>query len=143
MTINKKELYKLYMQWVDQVSEDLDWKTTFGPEEIVYAIADILEKHPELIKTNNMEEKLNVLYFSAPWCGPCKVFGPAFDEVVAEYGEEINVNKINVDENQELSRDHAVRSIPTLVFVKADKEIWRISGVLSKPSLREQIEKHK
>lgn len=49
MTIDKEYLYKLYMQWVDKVSEDLDWKTHFGPEEIVYAIADILEKNPQLI----------------------------------------------------------------------------------------------
>ena len=49
MTIDKEELFKLYMQWVDQVSEDLDWKTHFGPEEIVYAIADIIENNPKLI----------------------------------------------------------------------------------------------
>ena len=53
MNINKEELFKLYMQWVDQVSEDLDWKTSFGPEEIVYSIANILETNPQLI--NNGE----------------------------------------------------------------------------------------
>jgi len=35
MKIDKEELFKLYMEWVDKVSEDLDWKTHFGPEEIV------------------------------------------------------------------------------------------------------------
>ena len=49
--IDKVELNKLYIEWVNQVADELDWKTHFGPEEIVYAIADILEKHPELIKT--------------------------------------------------------------------------------------------
>jgi hypothetical protein len=49
MKINKDELYKLYMQWVDQVTEDCDWKTSFGPEEIVHAIANILETNPQLI----------------------------------------------------------------------------------------------
>jgi hypothetical protein len=49
MEINKEELYKLYMQWVNQVSEECDWKTHFGPEEIVYAIANILESNPNLI----------------------------------------------------------------------------------------------
>ena len=47
--INKEELYKLYMEWVDEVAETCDWKTHFTPEEIVYAIADILEKNPKLI----------------------------------------------------------------------------------------------
>ena len=50
MEIDKIELYRLYMEWVNQVSEELDWKTHFGPEEIVYAIANILENNKDLIK---------------------------------------------------------------------------------------------
>ena len=50
MEIDKVELHRLYMEWVNKVSDELDWKTHFGPEEIVYAIADILEKNPQLIK---------------------------------------------------------------------------------------------
>jgi hypothetical protein len=46
--INKDELYKLYMGWVEQVTEECDWKTSFGPEEIVNAIAHILENNPHL-----------------------------------------------------------------------------------------------
>lgn len=49
MNINKSELYKLYMQWVEMVSEDHDWKTQFHPREIVDAIAVILESNPQLI----------------------------------------------------------------------------------------------
>lgn len=51
--INRDELYKLYMEWVDRVSETCDWKTHFGPEEIVDSIANILETNPHLI--NNGE----------------------------------------------------------------------------------------
>ena len=47
--IDKEKLYKLYMDWVNQVSEDCDWKTHFEAKEIVYAIAKILETNPELI----------------------------------------------------------------------------------------------
>lgn len=50
MTINKEKLLELYMQWVDQVADECDWKTHFTPEEIVYAIAEILENNPELLK---------------------------------------------------------------------------------------------
>ena len=49
MKINKEEFYKLYMEWVYKVSEECDWKTSFGPEEIIYAISDILEKNPQLV----------------------------------------------------------------------------------------------
>ena len=55
MVINKDELYRLYMEWVNEVADECDWKTTFGPEEIVHAIANILETNPTLInnKPNN------------------------------------------------------------------------------------------
>jgi hypothetical protein len=49
MQINKDELYKLYMEWVNRVAEDCDWKTSFGAEEIVHSIANILEQNPQLI----------------------------------------------------------------------------------------------
>jgi hypothetical protein len=49
LEINKDELYKLYMKWVDEVTEECDWKTSFGPEEIVHSIANILETNPHLI----------------------------------------------------------------------------------------------
>lgn len=51
MKINKEEVLKLYMQWVEQISEDLDWKTQFSPKEIVYKICEIIEKE------NNTEIK--------------------------------------------------------------------------------------
>ena len=59
MKINKEELFDLYMKWVNQVSEDIDWKTNFTPDEIVNAIATILENNPKLIEN---EEKFNYTY---------------------------------------------------------------------------------
>ena len=49
LEIDKEQLYKLYMEWVNRVAEDCDWKTSFGPEEIVHSIANILEQNPQLI----------------------------------------------------------------------------------------------
>ena len=56
MKINREELYKLYMEWVEQVTEECDWKTSFGPEEIVGAIATILENNPHLYDDNETIE---------------------------------------------------------------------------------------
>jgi hypothetical protein len=42
------------MQWVDEVSEECDWKTSFSPKEIVHAIVNILEINPQLINNNNI-----------------------------------------------------------------------------------------
>ena len=54
LEIDKDELYKLYMQWVDEVSEECDWKTSFSPKEIVHAIVNILEINHQLINNNNI-----------------------------------------------------------------------------------------
>ena len=57
MEINKEELYKLYMEWVNEVSEECDWKTSFGPKEIVNAIAKIIEKNPNLVGLTNIKDE--------------------------------------------------------------------------------------
>lgn len=55
---------------------------------------------------------MKIVYFSAPWCGPCKMLGPVMDQI-ANSG--IPVEKINIDENHELPAKYGVRSIPTLI----------------------------
>ena len=55
MKINKEELFKLYMEWVNKVADECDWKTHFGPEEIVHSITHILETNPQLY--SNRETK--------------------------------------------------------------------------------------
>lgn len=79
-----------------------------------------------------MESK-KFLYFSAPWCGPCKMFGPVMDEL----SETMTVEKINVDENQELSSQYNIRSVPTVVLIENDAEVWRTVGVTPKTKLIE------
>ena len=51
MKINREELYRLYMEQVDYIADECDWKTTFGPAEIVNMISEIIETHPELYET--------------------------------------------------------------------------------------------
>jgi thioredoxin 1 len=89
-----------------------------------------------------MSEKLQVLYFSAPWCGPCRMFGPAFNEVVAEF-DDIDVQKINIDEDQEAARGYSVTSIPTVMLMKGSTIVFRQAGVMPKNQLKDLIETHK
>jgi len=78
---------------------------------------------------------MKYLYFSAPWCGPCKMFGPVMERVSTK----IPVQKINVDENQDLAMRYSVRSIPTVVLVGDDgKEYARQTGVQTENMLVEQ-----
>ena len=52
MKINKEELYKLYLQEMDEILEECDWKTHFSAQECVYLVSRILEANPELIKND-------------------------------------------------------------------------------------------
>lgn len=55
-SIDRDRLYELYMQWVNDVCEACDWKTSFGPEEIVGSICNILEKNPGLFQEKEEEK---------------------------------------------------------------------------------------
>ena len=74
--------------------------------------------------------------FWADWCGPCRMLSPIVDEVAAE-NPNIKVGKINVDEQQELSAQFGIMSIPTLLVFKDGKKISESIGLIPK----EQIEK--
>jgi len=56
--------------------------------------------------------------FWAPWCGPCRALGPVLEEVARQYGDRVNVVKVNVDENPKTSSQYGVRSIPTILVIK-------------------------
>lgn len=59
---------------------------------------------------------VGAIYFSAPWCGPCKTFGPVMEEVSSEMG--VDVRKVNVDEEAHLASEYGVMSIPATVWYK-------------------------
>jgi len=89
-----------------------------------------------------MSEKLQVLYFSAPWCGPCKMFKPAFEDVVKSFEEEIDVHKIDIDSDKNTPAQYNINSIPTIVMVKDGAILFRKVGAMSKLQLTEEIEKY-
>jgi thioredoxin 1 len=66
--------------------------------------------------------------FYATWCGPCKTMHPILDQLKSKYGEKLRVLKIDVDKNQGVANQFKIRSVPTLLFFKSGKTIWRESG---------------
>lgn len=71
-----------------------------------------------------------VLYFTAEWCGPCRMFGP----IVSEFP---GVEKIDVDTRNDLARQYNVRNIPTIIIVENDFEIKRHVGATTKEILNQ------
>ena len=71
------------------------------------------------------------LYFSAAWCSPCKTLGPIIESLAGQ----INYDKIDVDNNQDLSIEYGVRNIPTLVLIENGEAKGRLVGIQSKESI--------
>jgi len=65
------------------------------------------------------------IYFSAIWCGPCKMLGPVMEEIASEG---YSVQKVDVDSNTELSQKYGIRSIPTVVLTVNGEEVSRKVG---------------
>ena len=77
-----------------------------------------------------------ILYFTAAWCGPCKMFRPTFEGTLAEMGKSAQI--VDVDQNKDLATKMGVASVPTILLVGDNGEaIKRHSGVMSKPQLKQ------
>lgn len=76
--------------------------------------------------------------FYADWCGPCKMLAPVLEEL-ANNRSEVKIVKINVDNEEELSRRFGVMSIPTLILFKDGKEIDKRVGFMSLEDINEWI----
>ncbi|OIO44317.1 MAG: thioredoxin [Candidatus Pacebacteria bacterium CG1_02_43_31] len=78
--------------------------------------------------------------FYAEWCGPCKLAAPVIEELGAEYAGKAVIAKVNVDEQNQLSTDYGVMSIPTVIAFSKGEEVDRKIGFAGKDGYISMIE---
>lgn len=81
-----------------------------------------------------------VVDFWAEWCGPCKMIAPVIEELAEEYSGKVNIGKIDVDENNEISSRFGIRNIPTVLFFKNGQLVDKQVGATQKSALAQKIE---
>jgi len=98
----------------------------------------ILEVTENTVNDLLTNEGITILDFYADWCGPCKMYGPIIEKF-AENNPDVNVHKINVDENQVTAQKHGIRSIPTTIIFKDGQIITKVPGVITEEKLNEFV----
>ena len=78
--------------------------------------------------------------FWAPWCNPCKMMHPVFENLDKEVGDVIKIVKVNIDDNPELASKFGVMSIPTFIVFENGEMIDSKVGVQSIESLKEMLD---
>jgi thioredoxin 2 len=70
--------------------------------------------------------------FWAPWCGPCKMMAPAFEQAAPQLEPLVRLIKVNTEEAQQLGARFAIRSIPTLMLMRGGREVARQAGAMDR-----------
>ena len=79
--------------------------------------------------------------FWAPWCGPCRAFGPILDSAAQQVGDRAEFLKVNVDDHREIAQKYGISSIPTVLYFRNGVEVHRASGVETAAAIVSNIEK--
>jgi thioredoxin 1 len=97
------------------------------------------------ITDNNFQQlvvdsgKPAMLDFWAEWCGPCRMIAPIVEELAEEYGENIVIGKVDVDNNPEITARYGIRSIPTLLYFKNGEVVDKQLGAVPRNSIEEKL----
>ncbi len=87
-------------------------------------------------------DKLVLVDFWAPWCGPCRAIAPILNELAKEREDTVKIVKINVDEEQVNAAKLGIMTIPTLVLFKDGQAVDRLLGGYPKRQIVERVDKH-
>ena len=86
-------------------------------------------------------DKLVIVDFWAPWCGPCRAMAPVLSDLAKDRSESVKVVKVNVDEQQINAAKLGIMTIPTLIMFKNGEPVDRMMGGYPKRSIVDRVEK--
>lgn len=81
-----------------------------------------------------------VIDFWATWCGPCIKLGPIVEELAEKYAGQVEIGKLNIDDNDEIATENRVRNIPTVLFFKDGELKDRTVGYVPQSELESKLE---
>jgi len=106
---------------------------------------NIIEINEQNFQTAVLEEsskRLVVIDFWADWCAPCKALMPVLEKLANEYAGQFLLAKVNADEQQNISGQFGIRSLPTVIFMKEGQPVDAFQGAQSEKEIREFLDKH-
>ena len=80
-----------------------------------------------------------IIDFYADWCGPCKMVAPILEELKVEYGDKLEIYKVNTEEERDLAAMFGIRSIPSLLFIPLNGQPQMAMGALPKDTFKKAI----
>ena len=83
-----------------------------------------------------------VVDFWAPWCGPCKMMAPAYEQAAGQLEPVVRLAKLNTEEAPDLGRRYGIRSIPTLVMFRQGREVARQPGAMGLPQIVQWVQRN-
>ena len=80
-----------------------------------------------------------IIDFYADWCAPCRMVAPILEELKEEYGDKLDIFKVNTEEQRELSSIFGIQSIPSLLFIPKEGQPQMAMGALPKETFKQAI----
>ncbi|MCB0696284.1 MAG: thioredoxin [Chitinophagaceae bacterium] len=85
--------------------------------------------------------KLSIVDFWATWCPPCIAIGPSIDALATDFEGQVNVGKLNADENPQVSLKYGVTNLPCVLFIYNGEVVDKVVGVASKAAYQQRVRK--